>query len=219
MIFEEADLALVRPGTPQEYGLKEGQNYWKQLFFHFLPRPHWQEWLTWPEVLPGVLRLHLGEPIIRQKIISYLWQAHSLCWGGLARQHDFAMNSLEGALLWCDTQNPQTASGRLDSRVLKTMDFLCRNLSEPASSLALSRISGLSASWLSSLFRAQTGLSPAQFLDQQRLVHAKVQLKNSIRPISEIAADVGMDPAYFSHWFKHRAISNPRDYRDKNQQY
>ncbi len=217
VVLEEFDLALVRPGTPHRYGLEANQGHWKQLWFHFHPRSHWHEWLSWPEVLPGVLHLHLDEPVIRQKVIENLWQAHHLSRGGLARQADFAMNALEAALLWCDTQNPHTSQGRLDSRVMKAMDFLCRNLSWPASPAVLSEISGLSPSWLSHLFRTHAGLPPAQFLDQQRLTHAEMQLKNTSRHISEIAADVGMDPAYFSHWFKRHAAVNPREYRHRYQ--
>lgn len=217
VVLEEFDLALVRPGTPHRYGLEANQGHWKQLWFHFHPRSHWHEWLVWPEALPGVLHLRLDEPVIRQKVIDHLWQAHHFCRGGLARQADFAMNALEASLLWCDTQNPQTSQGRLDSRVMKAMDYLCRNLSQPASPAVLSEISGLSPSWLSHLFRAQTGLPPAQFLDQQRLTHAELRLKNSSRPISEIAADVGMDPAYFSHWFKRHTAVSPREYRHRHQ--
>ena len=218
-VLEEFDLALVRPGTPHRYGLEANQDHWQQLWFHFHPRAHWHDWLVWPEALPGILRLSLDEPVIRQKVVENLWQAHHLSRGGLARQADFAMNALEAALLWCDTQNPQTSQGRLDSRVMKAMDFLCRNLSEPASPAVLSQISGLSPSWLSHLFRTQAGLPPAQFLDQQRLTHAEVQLKNTSRPILEIAADVGMDPAYFSHWFKRHTAVNPRKYRHKHQKH
>lgn len=218
VVLEESDLALVRPGTPHRYSLEGNQGHWKQLWFHFHPRPHWHDWLGWPEALPGVARLSLDEPVIRQKVLENLWQAHHLARGGLARQADFAMNALEAALLWCDTQNPQTFQGRLDSRVMKAMDFLCRNLSDPASPAVLSQVSGLSPSWLSHLFRTQTGLPPAQFLDQQRLTHAEMQLQNTSRPVSEIAADVGMDPAYFSHWFKRHAAVNPREYRHKHQQ-
>ena len=213
VVLGEVDLALVRPGTPHLYGLEGNQGHWKQHWFHFHPRPYWHGWLSWPEALPGVLHLRLDEPVIRQKVVDHLWQAYHFSRGGLARQADFAMNSLEGALLWCDTQNPRTVQGRLDSRVMKAMDYLCHNLSQPASPAVLSKISGLSPSWLSHLFRAQTGLPPAQFLDQQRLTHAELQLKNTTHPISEIAADVGMDPAYFSHWFKRHTALNPREYR------
>jgi len=217
-VLEEFDLALVRPGTPHRYGLEANQGCWKQLWFHFHPRPHWHEWLSWPEALPGVLHLRLDEPVIRQKVIDHLWQAHHFCRGGLARQAEFAMNALEGALLWGDTQNPRTSQGRLDSRVMKAMDYLCHNLSQPASPAVLSEISGLSSSWLSHLFRAQAGLPPAQFLDQQRLTHAERQLKNTNHSIAAIAAAVGMDPAYFPHWFKRHTAVNPREYRHKHQQ-
>src|SRR4051794_34210140 len=55
------DVILLRPGTLHDYGIARRASAWELLWAHFLPRPHWLEWLGWPEAAPGLGVLSLGE--------------------------------------------------------------------------------------------------------------------------------------------------------------
>ena len=208
------DLTLLRPGTRHDYGTLK---HWELLWTHFHPRPDWLSWLVWPEEAPGVMRLTLPEPVICQKILACFREAHHLATGALRRRETFAMNALEEALLWCDTQNPLSAQARLDARVQAVMDYFLRRLAEPITPAALQSVSGLSPSRLSHLFRAQVGLTPLQFLESRRLHRAAQLLEWTSTPIAAIAAEVGYEnPFYFTLRFKRRTGLSPRDYRKQH---
>jgi len=208
------DLTLLRPGTRHDYGARDS---WELLWTHFHPRPDWSPWLIWPEAAPGLMRLTLREPVIRQKILTRFRDAHHLATGALRHRETFAMNALEEMLLWCDTQNPLSEQSRLDSRVREVMDYLVRRLAEPVTSHEMGAVSGLSSSRLSHLFRAQISLTPFQFLEGQRLNRAAQLLELTSRPVAAIAAEVGYEnPFYFTLRFKRHTGLSPRDYRNKH---
>ena len=208
------DLTLLRPGTCHDY---EATESWELLWTHFHPRPDWQPWLNWPEESPGLMRLPLAEPVIRQKIFTRFRDAHHLATGALRHRETFALNALEEVLLWCDTQNPHSEQARLDPRVRQVIDHLVRCQAEPVSLSELCRLTDLSPSRLSHLFRAQIGLTPQQFHEGQRLRRAAQLLELTARPIAAIAAEVGYEnPFYFTLRFKNHSGLSPRDYRKKH---
>ncbi len=210
------DIVLLQPGTRHDYGVAPGADGWEILWAHFHPRAHWHEWLHWPEASPGVMHLTLDELIVRQKITTRLRDAHKLATGGLRQRELFAMNALEEVLLWCHTQNPRAAQGRLDPRVQGVMDYLCAHLADKISLEGLARQCGLSPSRLSHLFRAQVGRPPQQFLEEQRLQRAQQMLDWTALPIGAIAADVGFDnPFYFTLRFKKQTGLSPRAWRGR----
>ena len=213
-MVQAGDIVLLRPGTRHDYGTAPQPGTWDLLWAHFLPRPHWHDWLAWPEAAPGRMQLALHEPVIRQKIVSRFLETHRLATGALKQREVFAMNALEEVLLWCGTQNPWSDQARLDGRVRECMDYLCRNLAARVTLNGLAKMAGLSVSRLAHLFREQVGMTPQQFLEQQRLERARQLLEMSGRNIGDIAADVGFDnPFYFTLRFKRLTGLSPRDYR------
>ena len=208
------DLTLLRPGTCHDYEARES---WELLWTHFHPRPDWSPWLNWPEESPGLMRLTLTEPVIRQKILTRFRDVHHFATGALRHREIFALNALEETLLWCDTQNPHSEQARLDPRVHQVMDHLVRCQADPVSLSELGLLTGLSPSRLSHLFRAQVGLTPQQFHEGQRLRRAAQLLELTSRPIAVIAAEVGYEnPFYFTLRFKKHSGLSPRDYRKKH---
>lgn len=209
-------MVLLRPGTRHDYGTASPSGTWDLLWAHFHPRPHWHEWLAWPEVAPGLMRITLRDPLIRQKIVTRLLETHRLATGALKQRETFALNALEEVLLWCGTQNPRSEQARLDGRVRECMDYLCHNLAAKVTLDGLAELANLSVSRLAHLFREQVGLTPQQFLEQQRLERARLLLELSGRNIGDIASDVGFDnPFYFTLRFKRLTGMSPRDYRKR----
>ena len=213
-ISRAGDLTLLRPGTRHDYGTERTGGKWSLLWAHFHPRPHWREWLEWPEIAPGLMNLRLSEPTARQEIDGYLEMALNFAKGAAPRREAFAMNALETTFLLCDAQNPQTQAARLDARVQKAMDYLCFHATESVSLPQIAAVCGLSVSRLAHLFREQTGQTPLQYLERQRLERARQLLELTARPIQTIAAELGFESAfYFSARFRRHTGSSPRDYR------
>lgn len=215
-VAQPGDLTLLRPGVPHDYGTAPNAERWELVWTHFHPRPHWHEWLDWPEAAPGLLRLTLPEGAMRERIIARLFDMHHLASGATRRREAWAMNALEEALLLCDACNPRSEQARIDPRVQAVMDHLCRNPAEPYEIERLSRIATLSPSRLAALFRKQMGLTPLQFLERQRIDRARQLLALTSRPIQAIALEVGFDnPFYFTLRFKRCVGCSPRDFRKK----
>ncbi len=218
LLAQKGDLVLLQPGTPNDYGLEERWSKWELLWAYFFPPSAWLPLLQWPEVSPGLMRLHLGEGKERLEIVRPLWEMHRLNIGPRRYRERFAMNALEKALLHGDAVNPRSAQSGLDRRILRAMDYLCEKLSEPVSIAALSRHCGLSVSRLAHLFREQAGQTPHQFLELQRMARARQMLELTQESVSVIAGHAGFpDPFHFSRRFRHHAGHSPRNYRRRLQ--
>ena len=204
---------LLRPGTPHDYGTARGASGWELLWAHFLPRPHWHDWLQWPETAPGIGLLSLDDEI-REPIENALGRMHRLAGSGVARRSEFAMNALEEALLWCDAINPASLSSQRDPRVARAMNFLREHLREPVSAADAARAAGLSVSRLAHLFREQVGETPREFVERERIARAQQLLSLTGRSIAAVAEEVGFEsPFYFTLRFKKRTGLSPREWR------
>lgn len=215
------DLVLLRPGTLHDYGTARGAALWDILWTHFLPRPHWQDWLAaWPDTAPGLVHLSLGGTE-RPEVERSLHAMHRHAASGGPRRDDFAMNALEAALLWCDRAlfpYGAASAGRRDERILRAQAYLQAHLADPVSLAELAQTVGLSVSRLAHLFREQTGQTPQQFVETERMARARQMLERTTRPIAAIALEVGFEnPFYFSLRFKRHTGLSPRDWRQQRQ--
>ncbi|MBC8141630.1 MAG: helix-turn-helix domain-containing protein, partial [Armatimonadetes bacterium] len=209
------DLVIVLPGTPHDYATARGAAVWQIVWAHFLPRPEWNEWIAAiPEAAPGIVRLQLGaEGVSCDAVQAALEAMNTYANGGGLRGTAFAMNALEAALLHADAANPATANRvRFDERVLLAMERLGgARLADTASLSELADAVCLSPSRLSHLFKAQTGFTPAQFQERERLRRARELLTLTNRSIGAIAEEVGFaSPFYFSLRFKKHTGQSPR---------
>jgi AraC family transcriptional regulator of arabinose operon len=106
----------------------------------------------------------------------------------------------------------------MDPRVRKAIDHLGANLREPFQLAALARHCGSSVSRLSYLFKRETGFSPGQYLERQRMRHACQLLRLTSLGIAEIAAETGYaDPFYFSNRFRRLERTSPSGFRRRQQ--
>ncbi len=210
-VANAGDAVLLLPGARHDYGTAAPNGTWELLWTHFHPRPHWHEWLRWPLATPGLLRLTLLDPLLRQKADAALRAMHRQATGAGRNRDAFAMNSLEEALLWCDAARPRAA---LDARVQTAMDFLCGQMGRSVSLNEAAKASGLSGSRLAHLFKAEVGQTVGQFLEAQRLERARRLLARTDLPVQSVAADVGYESAfYFTQRFKKATGLSPTDHR------
>lgn len=212
-VLNPGDIVLLKPGFRQDYGTARGASRWEILWAHFQPRPHWREWLLWPEAEPGVLTLTL-EGECQSQVEAALWEMRRHAIGPQARREDFAMNALEQALLWCETASP--AARRLDPRIEVAMRFLLDNLAHPIALPEVAEAADLSVSWLSHRFKEEVGQTPMQFLEAERMIRARQLLQFTTRPISAVATEVGFENAiHFSLRFRKLCGVSPRAFRQQ----
>ncbi|MEV8378007.1 helix-turn-helix domain-containing protein [Kribbella sp. NPDC056861] len=200
---------LTRPGALQEYGTV-GER-WHFLFAHFHPRPDWLPLLDWPAVAPGILQL-TPSPSAAERITQALSDAVRHQDSVLPQGELLSFNTLEAALLWCDTQNPKAA--QIDDRLLRVIEYVERNLRGDLAIAVLARVGNLSVSRFAHLFRSQLGVTPQQFVERRRLDAAARLLELTSRPVAAIAHDVGFsNPLYFSTRFRAHTSHSPTQYR------
>jgi AraC-like DNA-binding protein len=73
----------------------------------------------------------------------------------------------------------------------------------------------MSYSWFRRVFRQYTGFSPSQYLQELRLQKSKDLLTNTLKPVKEIAYEVGFENAdYFCTAFRKKIGSTPLKYRN-----
>jgi len=203
---------LFRPSAPQDFGGDAASGLWELAWVHFLPLPHWLELLRWPEIAPGILRMAVSEPSLRERIETRLLEADRLSGSGLRYADRLAQNALESALLWWEVQNP--ARRPLDPRVVEAIDYLSRSLDRRVPIAELARAVHLSASRLAHLFRAETGLSPRRFAERQRLERAKQLLELTSLPVNAVAREAGFESQFhFATRFRASTGTTPSAYR------
>jgi len=214
---EPGDAVLLPPGVLHDYGIANGAKQWDLLWAHFHPRPEWAPWLSWPsaaEGAAGLLRLRIARPAARRRVEAALAKMHRRALGPHRLRTSMAMNALEEALLWCDTESPLASTTAPDPRIAQAQEYLCEHLKTTVSLDDVAAEVGLSVSRLSYLFRRETRLTPQRYYEQQRLERAKQLLEITDLPIKQIAAEVGFaNPFYFTLRFKAATGQSPRAYR------
>jgi AraC family transcriptional regulator of arabinose operon len=210
---QRCDVMLMKPYTPQDYGLDEQTGYWKNAWAHFNPRPHWLAWLNWPELAPGLMHIRFDHTdfLRLEQVLIDLDLSH---YGTSLVAAELAMNALERALLLCTDALPKEGALNRDVRIERTLTYILRHLSEKLSVSSLADVAQLSRSHFTSKFRESTGQTPQAFIELQRLARAQDLLRFSNQSTQEIAMQLGFQSQfYFSRRFKARFGKSPSQYR------
>lgn len=211
-VLGPGDMLLIRPNTAQEYGHLRDDGSWVNVWSHFRPRPDWIDWLRWPELAPGIMRLAAGDAL--GAIEPELRRMVEIANGALRLRLSAAMNSLERVLILADAINPLQVVARRDTRILRAVDLIGEQLAEPIEIGALARTVGLSRSRFTVLFTAELGLPPQDYIEAERLARAAQMLRSSSWRVSQIALQCGFaDPYYFATRFRRRYGTSPSDFR------
>ena len=99
--------------------------------------------------------------------------------------------------------------------VQKALIFIDANLASNLSLCILAETLNVSNSYLSSLFRKETGQTLTEYINQHRIRHAMHLLETTRLQVQTIAQHCGIvDVQYFSKVFKRIAGMTPKEYRD-----
>ena len=117
--------------------------------------------------------------------------------------------------LWTAFGEPAEA-GMQSRRIREIQRFVRDNYMSAALTLrAIAEHSGLSRTYVSSLYKAATGQNVNEYLTDLRIQKAKELLLDGHRKTSEVALSVGYrDANYFSALFKKRVGRSPSAYRE-----
>jgi AraC family transcriptional regulator of arabinose operon len=202
---EPGDFFIFKPLVTQDYGMDTGVGSWDHIWLSFSPRPHWHDWLKWPEKPGGILVLRMPDRATRTHLLTRMEYALKIAVGMHARRRDFALNVLEEILLACDEWNPAGKAARLDDRIRAALKHLCEHSAEKITLQNLAKVCGLSPSRLSHLFKEQAGETPLQYLEQRRIEAARDLLQMTSKPVSQIAYEVGFNnPFHFSRIYRRK---------------
>lgn len=98
--------------------------------------------------------------------------------------------------------------------VQRVINFVEFNLYEPLSLKSLSELVNVSASYLSTQFKKETGATLTDFINEKRIRQSILLLNTTDLSIQAIAERVGFsDENYFSRLFKRQIGKPPREYR------
>jgi two-component system response regulator YesN len=94
--------------------------------------------------------------------------------------------------------------------------YIAEHMNEDLSLAKLAEKVYFNPSYLSRLFKQNTGINLLSYINEVRLERAKELLKNNDLKIYEIAIAVGYESAsYFTQFFKRTLKISPQEYREK----
>ncbi|MEM7581190.1 MAG: helix-turn-helix domain-containing protein [Mastigocoleus sp.] len=107
--------------------------------------------------------------------------------------------------------------GLSDRQLLQVIEYINHNLAESIKLKDLAAYLGISQFHFSRLFKKSTGITPHQYVMQQRIEEAKNLLKKGNTPIIEIALNCGFNShAHLGKYFRQITGITPKAYRQSS---
>jgi len=107
----------------------------------------------------------------------------------------------------------------MDRRIFALRKKMLSNLRHQPTLEEMAKATNVTASHLQKLFKAETGLSPIQFLRNLQLEKARELLENTFERVKEIRFEVGIkDQSHFVKDFKQKYGVSPSKYRRRYQE-
>lgn len=113
-------------------------------------------------------------------------------------------------------QQPVYEGGLPQRHLRQVLDYIDAHLSQDINLIDLAQLLDMSQFHFSHLFKQSLGISPYRYLIQQRIERAKVLLKQSDRPIMDIALECGFSShSHLSKQFRQLTGITPKAYRSR----
>jgi AraC family transcriptional regulator len=105
-------------------------------------------------------------------------------------------------------------SGMPPSRLRKVIEFIAEHLEEDLTLASIAQIAGISPFYFCREFKRSVGVTPHQYVMQQRIETAKVLLQSDVLSITEIGAQLQFPtPSHFAATFKRMVGMTPTAFR------
>lgn len=114
-----------------------------------------------------------------------------------------------------EQQNDRNEEDTTERTILECVRYIDNNYTQTLEREKLARQVSVSSSYFSVLFKKYVGCSPVQYIMRVRLNKAMKLLRESSKPVSVVAFEVGFrDPLYFTRVFSREVGVTPREYRE-----
>ncbi|MDO4328547.1 MAG: AraC family transcriptional regulator [Lachnospiraceae bacterium] len=125
------------------------------------------------------------------------------------------LDSLNGTMIrkYCMLVNNYSRRS-YSTLIRKCLDYIDFHYNTELSLISLAKMFSVSESYLSTLFKKETGTTLTDFINSTRIRQALILLNTTSLPVGEVAARCGfLDSNYFSRIFKKQLGLSPREYR------
>jgi YesN/AraC family two-component response regulator len=114
------------------------------------------------------------------------------------------------------TLKKSTLSANEHRLLVKALDYIEQNSSEPLGVSDICRYCSCSVSALNHIFKKNVGINIKGYINKLRIKRAKMFLQKTNKSITEIAFTAGFsDSNYFTKVFKRMTHSTPKEYRKR----
>ncbi len=122
---------------------------------------------------------------------------------------------LEMIMGFADVMSRHQRRNVRSKQIVKCMDYIDQHLHEKISMEELADYVNLNETYLSKLFRKETGCSVSEYIRDKKVEEAKALLRYSEKSSIEIATDLGFSShSYFISVFKKVTGETPKEYRN-----
>ncbi|MGO4696074.1 helix-turn-helix domain-containing protein [Paenibacillus sp. 2TAB26] len=110
----------------------------------------------------------------------------------------------------------ENRKGTVSKPIAKCREYIFNHLYDAISISELAELTGLNGTYLSTLFKKETGLTISHFIHQEKIEEAKKLLDFTSESVSTIATRLNYyDQTHFIKSFKKHADFTPKQYRDR----
>lgn len=203
---------IIPKDTPHSYG-SSSQKPWSIYWVHFLGGLS-HEYTSLTQNPQTILPSHIDRIDNRIELFEEMYQNLEMGFTKENMQYaNICLLHFLASFKYLDQYRQIRMHNNADP-LLKCIRFMKSNISRIITLDELAKITKLSISQFSLLFKRKTGKSPLDYLIQLRIQKACELLENTSLKIKDIANSIGYeDPYYFSRIFKKTVGSTPRDYR------
>jgi AraC family transcriptional regulator len=172
-----------------------------------------------PREIELIPQCSIDDPVIQQLALALKLEIQTGCMSG--RLYGELLGTALAARLAANyaVSKPSLrfkVHGLPQSQLERVIDYMKANLTQDLSILDLATLTSMSESHFSRSFKQSVGISPYQYLMQQRVEQAKELLEKQSRAISSIALDCGFaNQTHLTKVFRQMTGMTPRAYQKR----